>query len=73
MNRAELADFLRTRRESLLPSDVGLNPGRRRRAPGLRREEVAALADMSTDYYARLEQQRAPQPSEQILVAIARA
>jgi len=73
MNRAELADFLRTRRESLQPSDVGLNVGRRRRAPGLRREEVAALADMSTDYYARLEQQRAPQPSEQILTAIARA
>jgi transcriptional regulator with XRE-family HTH domain len=73
MDRAELADFLRTRRESLQPSDVGVNPGQRRRAPGLRREEVAALADMSTDYYARLEQQRAPQPSEQILTALARA
>ena len=73
MNRAELADFLRTRRESMQPSDVGMNPGQRRRAPGLRREEVASLAGMSTDYYARLEQQRAPQPSEQMLTAIARA
>ncbi|MFC5501325.1 helix-turn-helix transcriptional regulator [Lysinimonas soli] len=73
MNRAELADFLRTRRESMQPSDVGMNPGQRRRAPGLRREEVASLAGMSTDYYARLEQQRGPQPSEQMLTAIARA
>ena len=73
MDRAELADFLRTRRESMQPSDVGMNPGQRRRAPGLRREEVASLAGMSTDYYARLEQQRAPQPSEQMLTAIARA
>ncbi len=73
MDRAELADFLRTRRESLQPSDVGVSAGQRRRAPGLRREEVAGLAGMSTDYYARLEQQRAPQPSEQMLTAIARA
>ncbi len=48
-------------------------PGLRRRTAGLRREEVAALASMSTDYYARLEQQRAPQPSEQMVAAIARA
>ena len=48
-------------------------PGLRRRTAGLRREEVAALAVMSTDYYARLEQQRAPQPSEQMVAAIARA
>ncbi len=47
--------------------------GARRRASGLRREEVAALADMSTDYYARLEQRRGPQPSEQMIGAIARA
>ena len=73
MNRAELADFLRTRRGSMQPSDVGMSPGQRRRAAGLRREEVASLAGMSTDYYARLEQQRAPQPSEQMLTAIARA
>ncbi|MFI8526085.1 helix-turn-helix transcriptional regulator [Promicromonospora sukumoe] len=73
MNRAALADFLRRRREALRPSDVGLVPGPRRRAPGLRREEVAALVGMSVDYYARLEQQRGPQPSEQMLAALARA
>jgi transcriptional regulator with XRE-family HTH domain len=53
--------------------DVGLPAGSRRRASGLRREEVAALAGMSTDYYARLEQRRGPQPSEQMIMAIARA
>jgi len=73
MNRAALADFLRRRRESLRPSDVGLAPGPRRRTPGLRREEVAALTGMSVDYYARLEQQRGPQPSEQMLAALARS
>jgi transcriptional regulator with XRE-family HTH domain len=52
---------------------VGLPPGARRRTSGLRREEVAALTGMSTDYYARLEQQRGPQPSEQMLSAITRA
>ena len=67
MDRAELAAFLRRRREDLRPEDVGLPAGARRRAPGLRREEVAALAAMSTDYYTRLEQQRGPQPSEQML------
>ncbi|MFC4145757.1 helix-turn-helix transcriptional regulator [Micromonospora mangrovi] len=73
MDRAALADFLRRRREALQPSDVGLPPGARRRAPGLRREEVAALAAMSTDYYTRLEQRRGPQPSPQLLAALARA
>lgn len=73
MDRAGLADFLRRRREALQPADVGLPPGARRRAPGLRREEVASLAGMSTDYYARLEQQRGPQPSEQMVAAITRA
>jgi transcriptional regulator with XRE-family HTH domain len=73
MDRAALADFLRRRREALQPGDVGLVVGARRRAPGLRREEVAALAVMSTDYYTRLEQQRGPQPSEQMLVSLARA
>lgn len=73
MNRSALADFLRRRREALRPSDVGLVPGPRRRAPGLRREEVAALTGMSVDYYARLEQQRGPQPSEQMLAALARS
>ncbi len=68
-----MADFLRRRREALRPEDVGLPAGTRRRAPGLRREEVSALAVMSTDYYTRLEQQRGPQPSEQMLGALARA
>jgi len=72
MDRASLAEFLRKRREMLQPEDVGLPRGARRRTTGLRREEVAALADMSTDYYSRLERQRGPQPSEQILAAIAR-
>ncbi|MFF3609653.1 helix-turn-helix transcriptional regulator [Streptomyces sp. NPDC002463] len=73
MDRAQLADFLRTRREALQPEDVGLPRGLRRRSRGLRREEVAQLAGMSTDYYARIEQQRGPTPSEPILGAIARA
>ena len=75
MDRAALADFLRRRREALQPADVGLPAGiaGRRRTPGLRREDVAALAAMSTDYYTRLEQQRGPQPSEQMLASLARA
>ncbi|HEV2634027.1 MAG TPA: helix-turn-helix transcriptional regulator [Actinocrinis sp.] len=73
MDRTALADFLRRRREALQPGDVGLPDGVRRRAPGLRREEVATLAVMSTDYYTRLEQQRGPQPSEQMLASLARA
>jgi transcriptional regulator with XRE-family HTH domain len=73
MDRAQLADFLRTRREALQPEDVGLPRGARRRTGGLRREEVAALAGMSVDYYGRIEQQRGPAPSEQMLAALARA
>jgi transcriptional regulator with XRE-family HTH domain len=73
MERAALADFLRRHREALQPADVGLPAAARRRTPGLRREDVAALAMMSTDYYTRLEQQRGPQPSEQMLGSLARA
>ncbi|MEV7141910.1 helix-turn-helix transcriptional regulator [Streptomyces tauricus] len=73
MDRALLADFLRARREVLQPEDVGLPRGQRRRTGGLRREEVAALAGMSADYYSRIEQQRGPAPSERMLVALARA
>ncbi len=51
---------------------MGLTSGPRRRVAGLRREEVANLSAMSADYYARLEQRRGPQPSEQMLAAIAR-
>jgi transcriptional regulator with XRE-family HTH domain len=76
MDRADteqLAEFLRIRRARLQPSDVGLPAGQRRRTPGLRREEVAALAAMSTDYYTRLEQGRGPRPSRQVLSGLARA
>lgn len=73
MDRTELADFLRRRREQLTPAEVGLPPGARRRTPGLRRDEVALLAGMSTDYYTRLEQSRGPRPSVQVLAALARA
>jgi transcriptional regulator with XRE-family HTH domain len=72
MDRALLADFLRARREALQPEEVGLPRGPRRRTGGLRREEVAVLAGMSADYYSRLEQQRGPMPSEQMLAALAR-
>lgn len=72
MEREALADFLVRRRDALQPADVGLTPGSRRRAPGLRREEVAQLTGMSVDYYARLEQGRSPQPSTQMLRALAR-
>ncbi|MDD7965351.1 helix-turn-helix transcriptional regulator [Actinomycetospora lemnae] len=71
IDRAGLAEFLRRRRESLQPEDVGLPRGQRRRTSGLRREEVAALCHMSTDYYARLERERGPQPSEQMMASIA--
>ncbi|MET7683651.1 helix-turn-helix transcriptional regulator [Streptomyces sp. NPDC005423] len=72
MDRVLLADFLRARREVLQPEDVGLPRGSRRRTGGLRREEVAALAGMSVDYYSRIEQQRGPVPSEQVLAGLAR-
>ena len=73
MDQGQLADFLRTRREALTPHDVGLPAGQRRRTAGLRREEVAALAMISTDYYCRMEQQRGPQPSMEVLASLARA
>src|SRR5689334_11642098 len=71
--RGELAAFLRRCRERVRPEDVGLEGGRRRRTPGLRRQEVAQLAGMSVDYYMRLEQGRGPTPSRQMLAAIGRA
>ncbi|MFI6681462.1 helix-turn-helix transcriptional regulator [Kribbella sp. NPDC050470] len=73
MDRGQLAEFLRLRREALKPADVGLPVGLRRRTPGLRREEVASLATMSTDYYTRLEQGRGPRPSRPVLTGLARA
>jgi transcriptional regulator with XRE-family HTH domain len=73
VDKAELAAFLRSRRERVTPSDVGLPAGRRRRTPGLRREEVAQLAYISTEYYTRLEQARAPHPSGEVLAGLSRA
>lgn len=69
----ELGNFLRARREALRPSDVGLVAGGRRRTPGLRREEVAMLANLSVDYYERLERSRGSNPSEGLLSGLARA
>jgi transcriptional regulator with XRE-family HTH domain len=72
MDQVALGTFIRTRREALQPEDVGLRRGSRRRTAGLRREEVADLSDMSTDYLARLERGSGPQPSEQMIGALAR-
>ncbi|MCV7444444.1 helix-turn-helix domain-containing protein [Mycobacterium paraense] len=68
-----LAAFLRARRDQLKPADVGLPHGGRRRVAGLRREEVAMLAGISTDYYLRLEQGRERQPSDRVLEGLANA
>jgi transcriptional regulator with XRE-family HTH domain len=69
----ELGDFLRTRRARLTPEDVGLPCGSRRRAPGLRRAEVAQLAGMSTDWYTWLEQGRPIHVSIQVLESLVQA
>lgn len=68
-----LGDYLRARRDQVRPEDVGLVAGDRRRVPGLRREELALLAGISTDYYLRLEQGRDQHPSAQVLDALAEA
>jgi transcriptional regulator with XRE-family HTH domain len=69
----KLGDFLRAHRARLEPADAGLLGGGDRRVAGLRREEVAVLAGVSVDYYARLEQGRERNPSAQVLDAIGRA
>ncbi|HZI74532.1 MAG TPA: helix-turn-helix transcriptional regulator, partial [Gemmatimonadales bacterium] len=71
--RPALGEFLRTRRGLLSPADVGLPTGERQRDNGLRREEVAVLAGISSEYYLRLEQGREHNPSEKVLEGIARA
>ena len=71
--REALAEFLRTRRERLSPEAVGLPTGGRRRTPGLRREEVALLANVGISWYTSLEQGREAKPSEPVLEGIARA
>jgi transcriptional regulator with XRE-family HTH domain len=73
LRRAELADFLRNRREALRPEDVGLPGGGRRRTPGLRREEVASLAGVGTTWYTWLEQGRDVRASASVLESIAGA
>src|SRR5690242_21273185 len=72
VRRHELAAFLRSRRERIRPEDVGLRPSRRRRTPGLRREEVAQLAGVGVTWYTWLEQGRDINPSAQVLDAISR-
>ncbi|RSN71362.1 helix-turn-helix transcriptional regulator [Actinomadura sp. WAC 06369] len=71
--RAELRDFLRTRRARVTPADVGMPSGGRRRTPGLRREEVAVLAGVGVSWYTWLEQGRDIKVSEDVLDAVARA
>jgi transcriptional regulator with XRE-family HTH domain len=73
VDASDLAAFLHFRRDRLRPADVGLTAGPRRRVPGLRREEVAFLANASIDYYIELERGRGVQPSAQMLLALARA
>ena len=68
-----LGDYLRARREQVRPEDVGLAAGARRRVPGLRREELATLAGISSAYYLRLEQGRDTRPSAHVVDALARA
>jgi transcriptional regulator with XRE-family HTH domain len=68
-----LGEYLKLRRGRIRPEDAGLVPGPRRRVDGLRREELAALAGISADYYLRIEQGRHAHPSAQILDALARA
>ncbi|GAA5189713.1 helix-turn-helix transcriptional regulator [Rugosimonospora acidiphila] len=70
--RNAIGEFLRARRQLVRPEDVGIRAGGLRRVPGLRREEVAMLAGISSDYYLRLEQGRDRNPSVQVLEALAR-
>jgi transcriptional regulator with XRE-family HTH domain len=71
-NRADLSRFLRSRRERIRPAEVGLPGGARRRAPGLRREEIALLAGVSPTWYTYLEQGRDIRPSPELLESLAR-
>ncbi|WP_066942529.1 helix-turn-helix transcriptional regulator [Streptomyces lushanensis] len=72
IRRHELAAFLRSRRERIMPEQVGLARGSRRRTPGLRREEVAQLSAVGVTWYTWLEQARPIQVSAQVLEALAR-
>src|SRR5580765_4210861 len=72
LRRRELGMFLRSRRERVKPEDLGVRYSRRRRTPGLRREEVAQLAGVGVTWYTWLEQGRDIRPSAQVLEAISR-
>ncbi|MYW62331.1 MULTISPECIES: helix-turn-helix domain-containing protein [unclassified Streptomyces] len=72
-NRAEVREFLTSRRSRISPERAGLPAGPRRRVPGLRRSEVAALADVSVEYYAKLERGHLAGVSPAVLEAVARA
>ncbi|MHC8421445.1 helix-turn-helix transcriptional regulator [Streptomyces sp. NB004] len=72
-NREEVREFLTSRRAKITPERAGLPPGSRRRVPGLRRSEVAALADMSVEYYSKLERGSLAGVSPPVLEAVARA
>ena len=72
--RTEIREFLATRRAKITPDQAGMPLyGGRRRVPGLRREEVAMLADVSIDYYTRLEKGNVAGVSDEVLGAVARA
>ncbi|MGW7534354.1 helix-turn-helix transcriptional regulator [Amycolatopsis sp. NPDC054798] len=73
MGSTELGDFLRARRSQRSPEDAGVRYSGKRKVAGLRREEVAVLAGVNVDYYARLEQGRETRPSPQVLDALSRA
>ena len=68
-----IGEFLRARREQIAPADVGIPLSSRRRVPGLRREEIAVLAGISSEYYLRLEQGREQHPSDAVISGLARA
>ncbi|MCX5098065.1 helix-turn-helix transcriptional regulator [Streptomyces sp. NBC_00439] len=72
-NQAEVREFLTSRRAKITPEQAGLPSGNRRRVPGLRRSEVAALADVSVEYYAKLERGSLAGASPAVLEAVARA
>jgi transcriptional regulator with XRE-family HTH domain len=73
MAASRIGEYLRARRELVRPEDVGIADTGRRRVPGLRRDELAMLSGISTEYYTRLEQGRDHHPSEQVLDAVAAA
>ena len=69
----DIREFLMSRRARITPEQVGLTPGRRRRVPGLRREEIAQLAGVSTEYYTQIERGNVAGVSDDVLQAVARA